>query len=46
MEAPEGLNAVEFSALRVKALNGLSEYAASRSMLQDVDTGNLGCDAR
>ncbi|MBT8389971.1 MAG: hypothetical protein KJP13_10015 [Altererythrobacter sp.] len=40
MEAPEGLNAVEFAALRVKALNGLSEYAASRSMLQDIDTGN------
>lgn len=40
MEAPEGMNPVEFAGLRAKALNSLSEYRAARSLLQDVDTGN------
>lgn len=37
---PDGMNAVEFAALRAGVLNRLGEHAAARSVAQDVDTGN------
>ncbi|MEM7779926.1 MAG: hypothetical protein AAF697_05985 [Pseudomonadota bacterium] len=38
--APEGMDPVEFAALRAGVLNSMGEYAVSRAMVQDVDTGN------
>lgn len=38
--APNGMDPVEFAALRVGALNQIGEYAVARSLAQDVDTGN------
>ncbi|MEO1730541.1 MAG: hypothetical protein AAFR64_07360 [Pseudomonadota bacterium] len=40
MQAPEGMNPVEFAALRAGALNRMGEYAVARALIQDVDTGN------
>ena len=40
LAAPEGMNPVEFAALRAKVLNGMGEFAAARGLVQDVDAGN------
>ncbi len=40
LEAPDGMNPVEFAALRAGLLNRLGEFAAARALVQDVDTGN------
>ncbi len=40
LAAPEGMNPVEFAALRAGVLNNIGEYAVARSIAQDVDTGN------
>lgn len=40
LAAPEGMNPVEFAALRAGVLNSMGEFAAARSLAQDVDTGN------
>lgn len=40
LAAPEGMDPVEFAALRVRSLNAMGEHAAARAVAQDVDTGN------
>lgn len=40
LTAPEGMNPVEFAALRAAALNRMGEHAAARALVQDVDTAN------
>ena len=40
LEAPDGMDPVEFAALRAGALNRMGEYAVTRALVQDVDTGN------
>ncbi|WP_370188758.1 hypothetical protein [Qipengyuania sp.] len=40
LETPEGMNPVEFAALRAQALNAMGEYVVARALVQDVDTGN------
>ncbi len=40
MEAPSGMNAVEFAARRAQALNAMGEYSVARALVQDVDTQN------
>ncbi len=40
LTAPDGLNPVEFAALRAGVLNSLGEFAAARALAQDIDTGN------
>ncbi len=40
LEAPEGMDAVEFATLRARTLNALGEHVAARALVQDVDTGN------
>ncbi len=40
LTAPEGMNPVEFAALRAGVLNSMGEYSATRALVQDVDTGN------
>ncbi|WP_255573707.1 hypothetical protein [Erythrobacter sp. SCSIO 43205] len=39
-ESPEGMNPVEFAALRASVLNSLGEFTLARAMVQDIDTGN------
>ncbi|MGI8943448.1 MAG: hypothetical protein ACR2FJ_04300 [Qipengyuania sp.] len=41
MAAPEGMNPVEFAALRAGVLNRMGEHAVARALVQDVDTGNF-----
>ena len=38
--APEGMNPVEFAALRAGVLNTMGEFALARALVQDIDTGN------
>ncbi len=38
--APEGMDPVEFAALRAGVLNALGEFTVARALVQDVDTGN------
>ncbi|MEO1221156.1 MAG: hypothetical protein AAFY42_07375 [Pseudomonadota bacterium] len=38
--APDGMNPVEFAALRASVLNSLGEFALARALVQDIDTGN------
>ncbi|WP_298302905.1 hypothetical protein [uncultured Erythrobacter sp.] len=38
--APEGMNPVEFAALRAGVLNSIGEFALARAIVQDIDTGN------
>lgn len=38
--APEGMEPIEFAALRARVLNEMGEFAAARALVQDVDTGN------
>jgi hypothetical protein len=40
LAAPLGMDPIEFAALRVKALNGMGEYALARAVAQDIDTAN------
>ncbi|MEL6238244.1 MAG: hypothetical protein AAFQ90_06585 [Pseudomonadota bacterium] len=40
LQAPDGMEPVEFAALRAGALNRLGEYAVARALIQDVDTAN------
>lgn len=44
LQAPEGMNPVEFAALRAGALNRMGEYSLARALIQDVDTGNWSDD--
>src|SRR5690606_16048104 len=38
--APEGMDPVDFAALRAATLNSIGEYTAARAIAQDVDTSN------
>lgn len=38
--APDGMDPVEFAALRSGVLNSIGEFAVARALVQDVDTGN------
>lgn len=40
LAAPEGMDPVEFAALRASVLNSLGEHAAARALVQDVDTAD------
>lgn len=40
LAAPEGMDPVEFAALRARVLNRMGEYSAARALAQDVDTSN------
>jgi len=40
LSTPDGMNPVEFAALRAGVLNRVGEYSVARSVAQDVDTGN------
>ena len=40
LAAPEGMDPVEFAAMRAAALNTLGEHNAARALVQDVDTAN------
>jgi len=40
MDAPKGMNPVEFAALRAAALNSIGETYVARSLVQDVDSSN------
>lgn len=40
LAAPEGMNPVEFAALRAAVLNSMGEYLVARALVQDVDTSN------
>jgi hypothetical protein len=40
LEAPEGMDPVDFAGLRVRALNAMGEFTAARAVAQDVDTAN------
>ncbi|MET4131227.1 hypothetical protein ABIE62_000335 [Porphyrobacter sp. MBR-155] len=41
---PQGMDAVEFAALRARALNGMGEYALTRALVQDIDTADWSTD--
>ncbi|WP_247713798.1 hypothetical protein [Qipengyuania sphaerica] len=40
LNAPEGMDDVEFAALRASTLNTMGEHAAARALVQDVDTAD------
>lgn len=40
LTAPDGMDPVDFAALRAAALNAMGEYTAARGIAQDVDTNN------
>ncbi|AWW74525.1 hypothetical protein CD351_08810 [Erythrobacter sp. KY5] len=40
LAAPDGMDPVEFAALRAGVLNRMGEFAIARAIAQDVDTGN------
>jgi hypothetical protein len=40
LAAPEGMDPVEFAALRAQVLNSIGEHAAARALVQDIDTQN------
>mgnify|MGYP006266036041 CR=1 FL=1 len=40
LAAPQGMDPVEFAALRVGVLNRMGEHLAARAIVQDVDTAN------
>lgn len=46
LAAPQGMNPVEFAALRARALNTLGEHAVARTLVQDVDTANWNAALR
>jgi hypothetical protein len=37
---PQGMDAIEFAALRARVLNRMGEYALTRALVQDIDTAN------
>src|SRR3546814_10169247 len=46
LAAPQGMNPVEFAALRARSLNRMGEHAVARSLVQDVDTANWNAALR
>ena len=40
LAAPDGMDPVEFAALRASALNSMGEHVVARALVQDVDTAN------
>lgn len=40
LAAPEGMDPVEFAALRARSLNAIGEFTAARALAQDIDTSN------
>lgn len=40
LEAPRGMDPVDFAALRARVLNDMGEFSVARALVQDVDTGN------
>ncbi len=40
LDAPEGMEPVEFASLRLGVLNRIGEYSVARALAQDVDTDN------
>ena len=44
LAAPDGMDPVEFAALRAETLNRMGEFGVSRRLAQDVDTGNWNND--
>lgn len=40
LTAPEGMNPVDFASLRAGVLNSMGEFAVTRGLSQDIDTGN------
>ncbi|MBX7526535.1 hypothetical protein [Qipengyuania vesicularis] len=40
LAAPDGMDPVEFAALRASALNAMGEHVVARALVQDVDTAN------
>lgn len=44
LEAPAGMDPVDFAALRAGVLNRIGEYGAARALVQDVDTNNWNSD--
>ncbi len=40
LAAPQGMEPVEFAALRAGALNAMGEFSVARALIQDVDAGN------
>ncbi len=40
LAAPEGMDPVDFAAMRAATLNSIGEYTAARAIVQDVDTSN------
>jgi len=40
LATPQGMNPVEFAALRTQALNSLGEHSVAQAIAQDIDTGN------
>ncbi|QZD95685.1 hypothetical protein [Qipengyuania gelatinilytica] len=44
LAAPEGMNPVEFAALRAAALNAMGEHSAARALVQDVDTADYSSE--
>jgi hypothetical protein len=40
LDAPEGMDPVEFASLRATVLNRIGESGSARALVQDVDTGN------
>ncbi len=40
LEAPSGMDSVEFATLRVEVLNALGEHVVARALVQDVDTAD------
>ena len=40
LASPDGLDPVEFAALRASMLNAMGEHAAARALVQDVDTAD------
>lgn len=44
LETPDGMNPVEFAALRVGVLNTMGEFTIARALVQDIDAGNWNDD--
>ncbi len=40
LDAPDGMDPVEFATLRIAALNAMGEFTVARAVAQDVDTAN------
>ncbi|MFU7529644.1 hypothetical protein [Qipengyuania sp. ASV99] len=40
LNAPEGMDPIEFASLRARVLNSLGEFAVTRALAQDIDTSN------